>query len=116
MRSLPRARLTEALALAISGVLVGSAAAVALAGALIDVGGSSAGLAVGSVAALAGLAVAIAARPSLTRPSLTRVEAIEPPDLDQAEGSPAAEAGSTSLTGAPAGPQALSGDGTAPPG
>lgn len=115
-RSLPRARLTEALALAISGVLVGSAAAVALAGALIDVGGSSAGLAVGSVAALAGLAVAIAARRSLTRPSLTRVEAIEPPDLDQAEGSPAAEAGSTSLTGAPAGPQALSGDGTAPPG
>ena len=115
-RSLPRARLTEALALAISGVLVGSAAAVALAGALIDVGDSSAGLAVGSVAALAGLAVAIAARPSLTRPSLTRVEAMEPPDLDQAEGSPAAEAGSTSLTGAPAGPPALSGDGTAPPG
>ena len=50
-RALPRTRLTEALALAISGVLIGSAGAVALAGALIDAGGSSWGLAVGSVAA-----------------------------------------------------------------
>ncbi|HEX6888637.1 MAG TPA: MFS transporter [Candidatus Nanopelagicales bacterium] len=68
-RALPRARLTEALALAISGVLVGSAAAVALAGALIDLGGSASGIAVGSVAALVGLLLAI-----LTRAHLRRAE------------------------------------------
>ena len=66
-RSLPRTRLTEGLALAISGVLIGSAAAVALAGALIDAGGSSWGLAVGAVAALAGLVVAALARRALAR-------------------------------------------------
>jgi MFS family permease len=66
-RALPRARLTEALALAISGVLIGSAAAAAVSGALIDVGGSALGLAVGSTAALMGLAVAAAARRSLAR-------------------------------------------------
>ena len=54
-RSVPRERLTEALAMAISGILVGSAAAVAAAGALIDRGGSGWGLAVGSAAAIGGL-------------------------------------------------------------
>ncbi|HSO04613.1 MAG TPA: hypothetical protein VLQ92_09045, partial [Candidatus Limnocylindrales bacterium] len=54
-------------ALAISGVLIGSAGAVALAGVLIDAGGSSWGLAVGSVSALAGLVVAALARPALGR-------------------------------------------------
>ncbi len=66
-RALPRARLTESLALAISGVLVGSAAAVALAGALIDAGDSAHGLAVGSASALVGLLVAALARPRLAR-------------------------------------------------
>ena len=74
-RALPRSRLTEALALAISGVLIGSAGAVALAGALIDAGGSSWGLAVGSVAALVGLGVA-----ALARPALARAESLVPAD------------------------------------
>lgn len=72
-RALPRARLTEALALAISGVLIGSAAAVALSGALIDLGGPSFGLGVGAAAAAAGLALAL-----LARPSLARAEAVVP--------------------------------------
>lgn len=58
-RSVPRERLTEALAMAISGILVGSAAAVAAAGALIDRGGSGWGLAVGSAAAIGGLAATL---------------------------------------------------------
>ncbi len=66
-RALPRARLTESLALSISGVLIGSAAAVALAGALIDARGSSYGLAVGSASAALGLLVALISRPALAR-------------------------------------------------
>jgi predicted MFS family arabinose efflux permease len=106
-RSLPRARLTEALALAISGVLIGSAGAVALSGALIDAGGSSWGLAVGSVAALIGLVVA-----ALARPALARAESPAPADETGPDGSPhRAEA----LTTVPAAPPVQSGDGTAPP-
>ena len=78
-RALPRARLTESLALAISGVLVGSAAAVALAGALIDLGDSAHGLAVGSAAAMLGLLVA-----ALARPHLARAEALERPTAELA--------------------------------
>jgi MFS family permease len=49
--AVPAARLTEALALGIAGIQLGFAAAAALAGALIDWAGPSAGLAVGSLAA-----------------------------------------------------------------
>ncbi len=106
-RSLPRTRLTEALALAISGVLIGSAGAVALSGALIDAGGSSWGLAVGSVAALIGLVVAALARPALARAE-SLVQAGEPgPD------GPAHRA--EALTTVPAALPEQSGGGTAPP-
>ena len=66
-QSVPRARLTQALAVAIAGIQVGSALAAALAGALIDRGGATWGLAVGSVAAALGLVVAVAAQPHLRR-------------------------------------------------
>jgi MFS family permease len=92
-RALPRARLTEALALAISGVLVGSAAAVALAGAVIDLGGSALGLAVGSVAAVAGLAVALGARRALARAEAQPLTA--PAEGDGSAGVAAAPAASS---------------------
>jgi len=81
-RALPRTRLTEALALAISGVLVGSAASVALAGAMIDLGTSTAGIAVGSGSALLGLVVALAARAHLRRAELLSHEPAPPEDAD----------------------------------
>ncbi|HYN56471.1 MAG TPA: MFS transporter [Motilibacterales bacterium] len=111
-RALPRTRLTEALALAISGVLIGSAAAVALAGALIDAGGSSWGLAVGSVAALGGLAVAGLARPSLARAeSVTLATAVAPvADHDRVTSD------RDDLTTVPAALPEAWADGTAPPG
>jgi MFS family permease len=109
-RSLPRSRLTEALALAISGVLIGSAGAVALAGALIDAGGSSWGLAVGSVAALVGLLVAVGARPALAR-----AESLVPSDGSEGEGI-GGPVHPDALTTVPAAPPGQSGDGTAPPG
>ncbi len=74
-RALPRERLTEALALAIAGINVGVAGSVALSGVLIDRGGSSHGLAVGSGAALLGIALVLAAGPHLRR-----VEAASAPD------------------------------------
>lgn len=64
-RAVPRARLTQSLALAISGIQVGFAAAVALAGQVIDSGGSSLGLAVGSAAAGLGLVLTASARRGL---------------------------------------------------
>ena len=66
-RSMPRSRLTESLALSVSGLLVGSAAAIAVAGSVIDLAGSSGGMAVGSVAAVVGVAIALLARPHLIR-------------------------------------------------
>ena len=66
-RSMPRSRLTESLALSVSGLLIGSAAAIALAGGAIDAASSSAGMAVGSVAAVLGVAIALLARPHLLR-------------------------------------------------
>jgi MFS family permease len=103
-RALPRPRLTEALALAISGVLVGSAAAVALAGALIDQGGSAWGLAVGSAAAAGGLVLAAA-----SHRHLLRTGALQPRST-----SATADAGAfmDEPVVAPGGP----GAGTAPPG
>ncbi len=82
-RSMPRSRLTESLALSVSGLLIGSAAAVAGAGAAIDAAGSSAGMAVGSVAAVLGVAIAL-----LARPHLTRAEALpDSVDVDPLRGS-----------------------------
>jgi len=78
-RALPRTRLTEALALAISGVLIGSAGAVALSGALIDAGSSSLGIGVGSVAAVVGLFAAVAARPALARAEAITAEPVQGP-------------------------------------
>jgi MFS family permease len=72
-RAVPRARLTESLALAISGIQVGFAGAAALSGHLIDRGGSSWGLAVAAAAAACGLLVA-----GLARRHLADVEA-QPP-------------------------------------
>jgi predicted MFS family arabinose efflux permease len=106
-RALPRARLTEALALAISGILIGSAAAVALSGALIDLGGSAWGLTVGSVAAAAGLAVAALARRWLAR-------AESPADTSAAVADGHALTASTAVSAPAAGPE-RSGGGTAPP-
>jgi MFS family permease len=73
-RVMPRARLTESLALAIAGVLVGSSAAIALSGALIDRGGSAWGLAVGSVAALLAVLLVLAAGRHLGRALRVTVE------------------------------------------
>jgi MFS family permease len=112
-RALPRARLTEALALAISGVLIGSAAAVALSGALIDLGGPAWGLAVGTAAAALGLAVA-----GVARRSLSRAEALAP--LEEEAGTPAEPGADLDVAvpsvSAPAAARGLSGGGTAPPG
>ncbi|MGV1005013.1 MAG: MFS transporter [Candidatus Nanopelagicales bacterium] len=70
-RQLPRQRLTESLALLIAGLNIGTAASVALAGALIDVGGSRAGILVAATGALAGLLVVLAGlRPSAGRPGV----------------------------------------------
>lgn len=66
-RAVPRTRLTQSLALAISGIQIGFALAAALTGRLIDSGGSQWGLAVGSAAALGGLVLVLAARPALRR-------------------------------------------------
>lgn len=66
-RALPRTRLTASLALASAGINVGVAAAVALAGARIDVAGSAHGMAVGSVAALVGALLVLASRKHLAR-------------------------------------------------
>lgn len=106
-RVLPRTRLTEALALAISGILIGSAAAAALSGALIDAGGSTWGLAVGSVAAAVGLAVAAVARPRLAR---AESAAATPDPEAHREAADAIRAVS-----APAAAPGPSGAGTAPP-
>jgi MFS family permease len=74
-RALPRARLTESLAVAISGIQVGFAAAAALSGHLIDLGGSAWGLAVGSGAAVTGLLLVVAARGQLARATATDLPA-----------------------------------------
>ncbi len=66
-RALPRTRLTGALALATAGINVGVAGAVALAGARIDSADSAHGMAVGSVAAVTGLALVLASRRHLAR-------------------------------------------------
>jgi MFS family permease len=110
-RALPRARLTEALALAISGVLIGSAGAVARAGALIDAGGSSWGLAVGSVAGFVGLGVA-----GLARRALARAESLVPVDATEVDrvGTPVHLP--QGLTTVPTGLPEASGGGTTPPG
>jgi hypothetical protein len=66
-RSQPANRLTESLAIAVSGIMVGSAAAVAVAGAAIDAAGAAAGMAVAAGAALLGLVLAAGTRPVLGR-------------------------------------------------
>jgi MFS family permease len=77
-RSMPRARLTESLAVSISGLLVGSALAIALAGARIDAADSSAGVVVGSAAALVSVIVVLLARPLLLRWEAVAHPATEP--------------------------------------
>ena len=111
-RALPRTRLTEALALAISGVLIGSAGAVALSGALIDAGGSSWGLAVGSVAALVGLVVA-----AVARPALARAESLVPADgeLPSSDGPGVSPPWADGLTTVPTALPEQSDAGTTPP-
>lgn len=66
-RVIPPARLTESLAVAVSGIMVGSAAAVALAGAAIDAYDSAAGMAVAAAAGLLGAVLALASAPMLGR-------------------------------------------------
>lgn len=66
-RAVPRSRLTQSLALAISGIQVGFALAAALTGQLIDAGGAHQGLAVGSVSAAGGLLLVVVSRPALRR-------------------------------------------------
>jgi len=80
-RAVPRGRLTESLAVAIAGIQVGFAAAAAVAGSLIDRGGSSWGLAVGSAAAAAGLLLALTARRHLVRAEAGPVRAVTAADL-----------------------------------
>lgn len=109
-RALPRGQLTESLAMAISGVLVGSATSVALAGARIDTAGSSAGLAVGSGAALLGLALLL-----LTRRHLARAEGLAGPTAAVGPGEPRGAADPGALTGSAAGDQVGSAAGTTPP-
>jgi len=111
-RALPRTRLTEALALAISGVLIGSAGAVALSGALIDAGGSSWGLAVGSVAALVGLLVAALARRALARAESQPAAQEAHPAVDGPGGS---QPWADGLTTVPTALPEQSGGGTTPP-
>ncbi len=79
-RAVPRGRLTESLAVAIAGIQVGFAAAAAVAGSLIDRGGSSWGLAVGSAAAAAGLLLAVTARRHLVRAEAGPVRAVTAAD------------------------------------
>ncbi len=122
-RALPRTRLTESLALAISGVLIGSAGAVALAGALIDRGDSSDGLMVGSVSALVGLAVAALAGNHLSRAedgapleapvTAAHFAVAEPVGAGPASGADRSDA---PVRGAPAAHPEPSVGGTAPPG
>lgn len=107
-RAMPRARLTESLALAIAGVLVGSAGAIALAGALIDWGGSAWGLAVGSGGALLAVLLVAAARGHLRRAE----QQVEPEAPMPAGDSRPHGAG---LSPMPAAAPVASGDGTAPP-
>ena len=116
-RVMPRGRLTESLALAISGVLVGSAGAVALAGALIDVAGSRAGIAVGSSAAAAGLIVLVLARGHLARAEVLPGSPADGPGSVVAVAAAAAAAvpGPTVMT-SPAAARGRSADGTDPPG
>ncbi|MGB8020084.1 MAG: MFS transporter, partial [Candidatus Nanopelagicales bacterium] len=75
-RAMPRARLTESLAVAISGIQVGFAGAAAAAGALIDTGGSAFGLTLAAAAAVAGAALA-----GLARRRLAQAEALPEPTV-----------------------------------
>jgi predicted MFS family arabinose efflux permease len=87
-RSQPANRLTESLAVAVSGIMVGSAAAVAVAGAAIDASGASAGLAVAAVAAIVGLLLAVGAGPLLRGPDPLDRSRVAAPGLTPAGAEP----------------------------
>ena len=93
-RAVPRSRLTQSLALAISGIQVGFALAAALTGQLIDSGGAHRGLAVGSVAAAGGLLLVVASRPALRHAEARSGPAPEPaadaghPSAEDRQGAP----------------------------